>query len=285
MRAQTTNALPPEHNHQLTHPPSDPLRLSQFLLRQCLLTGVRLHHPVRPLHLSRNTHGELSAIRLLHADGTTHKVPCTRLILAAGAWTPSVFSTLFPLSPTPINISPLAGYSLVLKSPRWRKELEAQGCDAVFTTMRGGGVSPEIFSRVGEEIYIAGLNDAELPLPEEPGEVEIDKKKIEELYRVSRRLLGQPGDADAPSDLEVVREGLCFRPVTGSGAPILTRLADGDLGAGIKTRSPGGGVFIAAGHGPWGISLSLGTGRVVAEMIEGKQGAELSADVGGLGLQ
>jgi glycine/D-amino acid oxidase-like deaminating enzyme len=27
-----------------------------------------------------------------------------------------------------------------------------------------------------------------------------------------------------------------------------------------------GGVFIAAGHGPWGISLSLGTGKVMSEI-------------------
>ena len=45
---------------------------------------------------------------------------------------------------------------------------------------------------------------------------------------------------------------------------------------------PDGGVFIAAGHGPWGISHSLGTGKVMAEMLEGE---ELSADVGALGMQ
>jgi len=78
----------------------------------------------------------------------------------------------------------------------------------------------------------------------------------------------------------VVRAGLCFRPVTERGVPYVTRLKDEQLG--IKTRGGGeGGVFVAAGHGPWGISLSLGTGKVMAEMMAGR---ETSADVSGLGI-
>ena len=42
------------------------------------------------------------------------------------------------------------------------------------------------------------------------------------------------------------------------------------------------GVYIAVGHGAWGISQSLGTGLVVSEMIEGKK---TSADVSVLALK
>lgn len=41
-------------------------------------------------------------------------------------------------------------------------------------------------------------------------------------------------------------------------------------------------MFVAAGHGPWGISHSLGTGKVMAEMIEGKP---TSANIKALGMQ
>ncbi|KLJ07246.1 hypothetical protein EMPG_17264 [Blastomyces silverae] len=87
------------------------------------------------------------------------------------------------------------------------------------------------------------------------------------------------GDANI-DDLEVVREALCFRPWTESGRPIVARLGDWALGSGGV--SPSGGVFMAAGHGPWGISMSLGTGKVMAEMI---RGVTTSADVSGLGLE
>lgn len=230
--------------------------------------------------MSTDDHGDLSAVRIEQKSGAQHKIPCTRLLLTAGAWTRSVFEQLFPSSSLKIAVSQLAGHSLVVRSPRWAKEHESKGCDAVFTTMRSG-FSPEIFSRIGGEIYIAGLNDPSLPLPDLATDARIDQTSIEELKKVAQRLLGQ--DGTDVSDLEVVQEGLCFRPVTDSGVPILCRIPDDQLGGRIETK-PGadGGVFVATGHGPWGISHSLGTGKVMAEMLERQQP---SADISGLGMQ
>lgn len=244
------------------------------------MKGVRLHHPAKALRVSTDESGDLSAVRIEHKSGSQHKIPCTRLLLAAGAWTPSVFEQLFPSSSLQIPISQLAGHSLVVKSPRWTNEHEATGCDAVFTTMRNG-FSPEIFSRIGGEIYIAGLNDPSIPLPKLATDAKIDQSSVEELKKVAQRLLGQ--DGTDVSDLEVVREGLCFRPVTDRGVPILCRISDDQLGGRIETK-PGadGGVFVAAGHGPWGVSHSLGTGKVMAEMLERQPP---SAEVSALGMQ
>jgi len=67
-----------------------------------------------------------------------------------------------------------------------------------------------------------------------------------------------------------VNDPQCFRPVTSSGRPIVSRIPDEKLG-GIKTRDGGnGGVFIAAGHGAWDISHAPGTGMVLSELIEGR---------------
>ncbi|KAK5680444.1 hypothetical protein LTS10_007372 [Elasticomyces elasticus] len=256
----------------------DPLRLSRFLLKESLMKGVRLHQPVRAVKISRNEMGEMSAVRVSHASGADFKIPCTRLLIAAGAWSQRVFETLFPASTLELPISQLAGYSIVVKSPRWSEEHETGGCHAVFSTMQSG-FSPEVFSRIGGEIYLAGLNDPAMPLPETATDAEIDQKSIAELKRTAQKLLGK--DGTDVGDLEVVREGLCFRPVTGKGTPILARIPDDELGGLETMASPGGGVFIAAGHGPWGISHSLGTGKVMAEMIEGQ---DLSTDVRWLGL-
>ena len=142
------------------------------------------------------------------------------------------------------------------------------------------GFSPEVFSRMGEEIYIAGLNDPSLPLPGTATDAKVDPASIDELRKVAQRLLGR--DGTDVSDLEVLREGLCFRPVTRKGVPILCQIPDEELG-GIETRhGADGGVFVAAGHGPWGISHSLGTGKVMAEMLERQK---LSANVRALGMQ
>jgi len=226
--------------------------------------------------VNRDASGTVSSITI--ASSTTSKtttVPCTRLIIAAGAWTPHVFRTLFPSLRTPIPITALAGHSLLIRSPRWSvgDELhpERGGCHAVFTT-DPSGYSPEIFSRLGGEIYIAGLNSSTIPLPEVATDRKIDADSIEILKGTAQKLLGKGEGGDGENDLVILREGLCFRPV-GKRGPIIGPVGDETLG--IRTAE-GGGVWIAAGHGPWGITLSLGTGKVVGEMVEGR---DTSADV------
>lgn len=288
----------------------DPLKLSHHLLQKCLSAGVHLHHPARAIAIHTDAmHGELSGVRIATtptepgvSSETETDIPCTRLLIAAGAWSPHVFASLFPRSTAPsLPVSSLAGHSLVVRSPRWagagvkdggkqREEKDAKevqvGCHAVFIAAPpGDGYTPEMFSRADGYIYVAGLNSATEPLPHLPADARagIRREAIERLRGTARLVLGSTTDGDDDDDeIEVIREGLCFRPATARGTPILDRIPDAWLGPGVKTR-PGaeGGVYLAAGHGPWGVSLSLGTGMVMAEMMQGR---EASADVGGLGF-
>lgn len=203
---------------------------------------------------------------------TRWTVPCTSLLFACGAWTPKVFRTLFPSSALRIPVSPYAGHSIVISSPNWTTSHEQNGCHAIFSTS-SSGFSPELISRVGGEIYIAGLNDGGIPLPDIATEVKIEASAIAELKKTAERMCGIPGQ-----EIEILREGLCFRPVTPRGEPILCKVDERKLG-GVKSQ---GGVFVAAGHGPWGISLSLGTGLIMSEMI---RGVKTSCKVGKLGMQ
>lgn len=254
--------------------------MSQFLLEECLSRGVHLHHPAEAISIHTDVHGELASVRVAETSSSTETdIPCTRILISAGAWSPEVFSTLFKHSKLKLPVSKLAGHSLVLKSPRWSKEEEERGCHAVYTSSPAG-FSPEIFSRLGGHIYLAGLNSTAIPLPKLASDAQVSSAAVASLKQMAQELLGGDGDAD---DLEVVREALCFRPITSSGVPFITRIPDEKLGVGVSTR-PGadGGVFLAAGHGPWGISHSLGTGIVMAELMQGRQ---LSADIGSLALR
>ncbi|PMD14195.1 FAD dependent oxidoreductase-like protein [Hyaloscypha hepaticicola] len=252
----------------------DPFRLCKFLLQACLSRGVQLHHPARAISLGKDMRDELSSIKILNTStNAVSEMPCTRLLISTGAWSPQVFSTLFPGSKLKLPISSLAGHSLVVRSPRWGKQQEEKGCHAVFTTDEAG-YSPEIFSRMGEEIYVAGLNSSSLSLPSLATESRIDESSIAKLKKTAQRLLGE-------EDIEVGRQGLCYRPVTRRGTPILARIEDEKLGGFGTSGSGDGGVFVAAGHGPWGITNSLGTGKVMSEMIEGE---ETSANISRLGL-
>ena len=142
------------------------------------------------MSVTKDMREEIASIRILNTE--THSetdLPCTKVLIAAGAWSPQVFSTLFPRAKKKLPISSLAGHSLVLRSPRWTKEHEEKGCHAIFTTDEEG-YSPEIFSRAGEEIYIAGLNSSSLALPDLATGSVVDENAVNKLMRTSKRLLG-----------------------------------------------------------------------------------------------
>ncbi|KAI5360771.1 Putative FAD dependent oxidoreductase, FAD/NAD(P)-binding domain superfamily [Septoria linicola] len=248
----------------------DPKRLCEFLLEKSLEQGVKLHQPARATKILQDREGVVAGVTIQKPDETAEDISCSRILIAAGAWTSRVFAELFPTSSTRIPVTQLAGHSLVVRSPRWTAEQEATGCHAVFASSSEAW-SPEIFSRIGEEIYIAGLNSSSMPLPDLPTGATADRGAIEQVTQVTEQMIG--------SDFEVVRDGLCFRPVTRSGNPILAQVPDAKLDGGVSTAASGG-VFVCAGHGPWGISLGLGTGKVMSEML---QHDEMSCDVNMLG--
>ncbi|KAK0633580.1 FAD dependent oxidoreductase [Immersiella caudata] len=253
----------------------DPLMLCRWLLEECRKRGVRVHHPATVTSVSTDLRGELSSVRIVEAEtGVETDLPCTRVVIAAGAWSGRVFKRLFRLSGRKLEVGSLAGHSVVVRTSKWKGK-EGEGCHAVFS-MAGEGFAAEMFSRVGGEVWLGGLNGGEAELPVgSTGRTKVVEEAAIKVREAARSLLGE--------EVEIVREGLCFRPVTIEGLPVVGRMGDDDLGPGVATR-PGadGGVYVATGHGPWGISLCLGTGVVVAEMAQGRP---LSADVSELGLK
>lgn len=269
----------------------DPRRLCKFLMSKCVERGVHVHYPARPISLMKDpASGNIREVVIedLKRRSVKTNIHCTNLVFAAGAWTPRAFTTLFPDSKTQIPVLSLSGYSLAFRSPRHTLSHELntyQGkSHAVFTKdPRGREFSPEIFSRANAEIYIAGLNGLETPLPAVATDVKgiMEADKSARVRRVAAMLMGRPNPdsgAENIDDFEVVQEALCFRPYIENGLPIVARLQNSVLGGDAR---PSNGVFMAVGHGPWGISLSLGTGKVIAEMVTG---VKQSADVSRLGL-
>ncbi|KAK1826675.1 FAD dependent oxidoreductase [Podospora conica] len=261
----------------------DPRRLCDFLLQESLKRGVQLHHPASVTGVGVDVGGDLAGVQIMDAkSGAETDVLCKRIIIAAGVWSEKVFRQLFPDSTLKMPVGSLAGHSLVLRSPRW-KGAEGDECHAIYTT-HGEGFAPEIYARVGGEIFIGGANSSELPVPEVPGKAEVYDGEIDRLKKTTKALLGsnEAGGSEVDLDLEIVRQALCFRPVTPRGTPIIARIPDEHLDREMATR-PGaeGGVYIATGHGPWGISMALGTGVVLAELVQGRS---LSVDISALGL-
>ncbi|KAK4466945.1 FAD dependent oxidoreductase [Cladorrhinum samala] len=266
----------------------DPLRLCQFLLEEVVKRGVMLHHPAKAVAVCTDGEGKLNGVRVLKdlksgGDGTESVVHCDKVVITAGVWTGKVFEELFPTSNIKVPVRSLAGHSLVLRSPTWDPQLEKNGCHAVFTTNDSQAFCPEMFFRVGGHLYFAGLNSSTIPIPDaEGGKAKPHPDALASLRTAAADILGA-SNSGGEDDLIVVREGLCFRPVTPWGHPIISRIDDRELGSGVATKGGSdGGVYVASGHGPWGISQSLGTGIVLSEMVAGRA---TSVDVSGLGLR
>lgn len=66
------------------------------------------------------------------------------------------------------------------------------------------GFSPEWFARTGGELYLAGLNATNIPLPDLATDVKASAKAIEKLKECAKTMM-----LDVPGkELEVLREGL-----------------------------------------------------------------------------
>lgn len=233
-----------------------PYLFTRTIFQECLKLGVK-HVQGRASSWDRKQ-------GVLTIQGQTNEassaIPATTLIITAGPWSGRVAKELVGID---VPISYLPGHSLILQSPTSQAHNQAH---SAFVDIQNNGKgslvkditrTPEIFLRPDGTIYVAGENTGK-PLPDGTKEADdlIDPEAIEKL-RQAVRVLGIAGVE--------VQEQLCYRPLTRRGVPIIGKLQDE--------------VYIATGHGPWGISLGPGTGKVLCEVILGHS---LSADISDL---
>ena len=199
-------------------------------------------------------------------------VPCDNLIVTSGPWTSSVLKSLLPDEP-PASfpaIGSLSGASIVLRSKRWQPpEADESQLNALFLSKPMEGFTPEAFSRVGGEIYLAGINDTSIPPPSPSTYSLPPTDSVDRLINVAKSLCdSDPTKASGnDTDFEVISRGLCFRPTTPKGTPVIGQIPlRGGGSYGKRFR-----LWVGSGHGPWGISMSLGTGMVLSQMVLGRK--------------
>ena len=269
----------------------EPRKLCEFLLEKCKSRGVQFQLGYRAKEIRYGQLGKASNLLFETVkDGKTSELLCSDVVVAAGCWTPRVWQQLFPSSPVKIEIDALAGHSVLYRTPRYTKPfINVSGSESTKDATMSYAIycpptkewnySPEAYARLGPngkpEIWIGGLNNtsAELPLPELATDAKklMKPERLKELRTAAVTLSGlkQAGSASVVDDLEAVSEGLCFRPVSKTGVPILQQIPHRALGK--KGQSPGARVWVASGHGPWGISMSLGSGLVMSQLIQGRK--------------
>jgi glycine/D-amino acid oxidase-like deaminating enzyme len=171
-------------------------------------------------------------------------IPADTIIVTAGPWTP----TLLPQ----VQISTSRAHSIVIEP---KNQLPAQ---AIFFSYSSAtyrhAISPELYSRPSS-VYICGPTDSHHALPEYAKDVKTLEKQTSELEQFAKEI-----STDLEEGKVVVRQA-CYLPFHERGFPA--------IGWSSAPRKGKAGVFVAAGHAVWGISLAPGTGKVVAEMVMG----------------
>lgn len=118
------------------------------------------------------------------------------------------------------------------------------------------GFAPVVLSRVGGDIYIAGLNNALIHPPSPETYSLPSSDSVNRLVNVAKFLCDShpPKTHGAGTDFEVIARNLCFRPTTPKGMPVIGQIplrSGGMYGkkipvvGGQRTRSLG---YL---HGPW----------------------------------
>jgi hypothetical protein len=187
---------------------SVPERFCEFLLNQCKEHNVTVLHPATATSVTTDRETGLPvALSYTTPESSEYMIPCNSLLLTAGPWTGRVYEKLFPKSQLKLPISNLAGWSVVFRDPTPTVSTSTASCHSVFTTSASEKFSPEVFGRilpsklqekgshpqdVGRDIYLAGLNSSDIPLPNIATEVEttlgLQDPQIASLLRAAKKI-------------------------------------------------------------------------------------------------
>lgn len=209
-----------------------PARLTRALVDGALAEGARLvNGTVRGWRRDRS--GAVTGVSV-----GSEVVPCEAAVIVMGPW--SNVGTAIPL-PTVYGIK---GHSLVFASG---SRIPAE---ALFLEWRDayGSANPEIFPRADGTTYVCALS-SDSPLPFDPADVGPDEGAFDRLEAMCAEI------SPVLRDSKVLARQACYRPVTRDGVPII----------GPVPNAPG--VFVATGHGVWGILNGPATGEALAQLI------------------
>ena len=173
--------------------------------------------------------------RLMGAETSLGVLEADAYVLSLGTSTPYLLKPLGIRAP----IYPLKGYSLTLPVVDERRAPKVSVTDYKRKV---------VYATLGGELRVAGMADLS------GREARIDVERVDQL--VSEVRAAFPG----ASDYREIKPWCGMRPATPKGTPL--------LGA-----TPYSNLWLNSGHGALGFTLGLATGRIVADLVAGREPA------------
>jgi D-amino-acid dehydrogenase len=171
------------------------------------------------------------------------RIAAADVVVAAGPWTPSIVDPSGAWRPIVANWGVVVPIELSDGPQHVMEEAEisiepgavADGMGIAFSLVTAGGVSSLGSTFLDDEPD----TDAVVPVLVERGATFVPSIAAAVLGRARR----------------------CARPLSVDGRPLVGRVPGTD------------GLWVAAGHGPWGISIGPASGRLVADLVDGRLAA------------
>ncbi|KAL9940595.1 hypothetical protein V8E36_000083 [Tilletia maclaganii] len=248
-----------------------PGRFSEFLADFAKTKlDINFHMGTAVRSVAIDEHDRITGIGVTSLGQETKHIGCTDLIVCTGPWTGTFIRETIPAtSPlrqlefvrSALAVNGLRAHSVIIEGLRKTRN-EALFTDISYTDSRGAqkAGSPELYTRANGTVYVCGATDGE-PLPRTVDDVvpsdRLNNRLIEQTRIISPEIFG-------PTARIVARQA-CFMPISNrTEVPIINYSAAHGFG-------------VAAGHSCWGITLSMGTGKVMSELVF--DGEAVSADI------
>jgi glycine/D-amino acid oxidase-like deaminating enzyme len=248
----------------------NPAGIGKWLERECTAMGVEIRTSTAAVATILSDCGAMKGVQRASAkSGNSYILPCQKLVLTAGPWTPSQVKTLFPGSTLDLKPSTNAGDWIIFQN---KNPVETKTTAVVFFD----DIVHEKLEYAGRNdgsIWVCGRRNHVAALPPPGIEDRPDDIVISDLIDYSHRFIRQGGNADSEKSpgLAVIAKGRAFRPSTVSGLPFISGIPSKYLLSSRESHSIPSGVFICYGHGSYGITLGMGSGQLIAQLVRGQK--------------
>ncbi|KAF5649006.1 FAD dependent oxidoreductase superfamily [Fusarium sp. NRRL 52700] len=245
----------------------NPKGLGKWLTQQCLARDVQIMTNSEVLGVQLSTSNDIKSISLRNSGQQITTFACKQLLLACGPWTPTVYEQLFPSAPVHLQWTTNAGDWIIFENPC----LTTPDSTAFFSFEPLIGEKLEFAGRNDGTIWTCGRRNFDATLPPPGQSDEPDEGFIQEISGYARKWLKSQLNYQEEhcNDVQILEKGRAFRPATSSGLPVMSSLMASDLVTSIPSLPTG--IFVCWGHGSWGLTLGMGSGRVMSQLMRGEK--------------
>ncbi|KAK5019905.1 hypothetical protein LTR60_000978 [Cryomyces antarcticus] len=247
----------------------DPVKLGTWLVNQCYDRGVWLRIGTRIIAANHSADCNLESVTVeVVKVGQECVIPCDNLVIAAGTWSETLFNRLFPDSSVALPSSKIRAADWMLVA---NPEPMSQGNVSIGDV---SSVGLELASRTDGQIWVAAVADGAIRQPQPTQLYSLYPQTFGRLRRHAADLIAFP--RGAATNPEPLAKGTALTATMMDGNPVMGRVGFDRLW--VAPRSKGTkanplGVFLCYGHGVGGLTLGMGCGKIMADMIRNVQPA------------